>query len=278
MKTVKVNLPHLGDQGQSVEMYLIENDDDASEYFRFNNNMAAKCFDHVLKHRLPIEKFDHMGWGYGTVESSIMMLALHRAKHNKIDVDRQGRSIWNNPLYQIFPAAAEKEFSIRKFYNEHGAILVNKSGGFMPLGRDQYTILETYDTVIHSKAPEDELNEGNKWIVLENDYSLPVESRKFLEKMDPNFSIVFDLRGHKEDRLVKTFEYFKKHGGEVVFVYTTGLDVEQMYEYVRCMKKADLNTLKFYFNTGRNPDIDKFLEWAKEFLGCEVEVYETLPK
>jgi hypothetical protein len=276
MKTVKVTLPHLGNQ--VVEMYLIENEEDASEYFSFNKNIAAKCFDHVLKHRLPIENFDHMGFGYGTVESSIMTLALHRAKSNKIDVDKQGRSIWNNPLYQLFPAAAEKEMHIRRFYDEHGAILVNKNGGFMPLERDQYTILETYDTVIHSKAPQDEMNEKNRWIVLENDYMLPQESQTFLQKMDPNFSIVFDLRGHKEDRLFKTFEWFKKHGGEVVFVYTTGLDVEQMYEYTKCMKKAGLNTLKFHFNAGRNPDIDKFLEWAKKFLGCEVEVYETLPK
>lgn len=275
MKTVTVQFPHLNDQ--VAEMYLIDSEEGANEYFSFNQNIARKCFDIALKSRLPINKFDHMIPYGGTVEASIMRMALVRSQHNDVDVDERGYSVFNNPIYQIFPAAKEKEFFIRKAMEEFGQILVNKSGGFMPLDKSKYIILEEKEAEIYHAAPDDELNEGNKWIVLENDYSLPVESRKFLEKMDPNFSIVFDLRGHTTERLIKTFEYFKKNGGEVVFVYTTGLDVEQMYEYVKCMKIADLNTLKFHFNTGRNPDIDKFLEWSKEFLGCDVEVFETLP-
>lgn len=272
MKTARVILTYL--DNTEAEYYFIENEADLKEYAAFTMNIAERASREVLNSGVSINKFDHLIPSQ-SAEGGIMTMALLKAKGNRFKNDlslaepnEEFSSIWNNPLWHVFPAALQKIDIMRSSLAKGEKLLVNRCGGITPVF-DGTKIVEIYDKELEDGIPKDIIKEVTAYIVLENDYVLPRESERYLKAVDPNYSTIFNLRGrfhYLEDRLKK----FMDNGGHTVFVYTTGMDVPQMYEYVKKIIAADLKNLVFHFNTGINESIQEFLDDTKTKLNVTV--------
>lgn len=242
------------------EYYLVENQEDLDQYKEFTKRLAMKLIKSTTKSSMPIRKFDHMIPSKGH-EKGIAMMALTRSQSNTVDINERGESIFNNPLYQLMPAALEKNEVLQRALDRGDVLLIGKKmGGWMTHSTERTEILRVFDSEMVPTRKESLIRHQTKWIVLENDNELPKDSESFLEEQDPGFSIVYDLRDAKLDELLERFKFI---GGHTVFVYTTGMDVQQMYKYTDVIAKVGLNKLVFYFVSGLNPEIEEFLVYAK---------------
>jgi hypothetical protein len=252
------------------EAYLIENPADLDEYGRYVMDVAERAFKKVLHSTIPLEKFDHIIPFQPSVEKGLMTMALVRSKTNDVGIQR-GRSLLNNPIHQIIPSATEKIEAMRLCIQRGETLIVNENGGFMPHNDSDIDILNVYDQEIMEKTERKSvIQDDTQWLVLENDLVLPKESAEFLKRTDPKFSAIYDLRGYGPEQFRKLLETFKQKGGHTVFVYTTGLDVQQMYEYTDALAKAGLKKLLFYFNSGVDSSISEYLQYAKKKMDVTV--------
>lgn len=119
--------------------------------------------------------------------------------------------------------------------------------------------------IIKSKAEyfSGELKENSKYINLENDPKLEIFTMDELSKIDENYSHILNLRHLSDNALRNTLKRFVKNGGDTVWQYTTGGDVEQMYSYSEIAIKAGVQHFIFYFNSGENEKIKDFISWLK---------------
>lgn len=277
MKTARVILTYL--DNTEAEYYFIENEADLKEYAAFTMNIAERASREVLNSGVSINKFDHLIPSQ-SAEGGIMTMALIKAKGNRLkndlslaEPDEEFFSIWNNPLWHVFPAALQKIDIMRSSLTKGEKLLVNRCGGITPVF-DGTKIVEIYDKELEDGIPKDIIKKATAYIVLENDYVLPRESERYLKAVDPNHSTIFNLRGrfhYLEDRLKK----FMDNGGHTVFVYTTGMDVKQMYDYTKIILKVGLKNLVFHFNTGLTDDIQEYLNDTRGKLN--LTVLEQLP-
>ena len=270
MRTAKIKFDHLN--GEVAEMYYIDSNESLQEYLQFMKYTTDKAFMDTVFSSLPLYKFDHAIPFTECLEKGIMQLAWVRSRHNQIDIDEEGKSFFNNPLYQLHPSMLLLKKTIEDQFKRNGFVFVGKSGGVMFVNKG-YEILETYESEIKNKAPENVMR-GGKWIVLENDWVLPKESIEFLKKQDDKFCVFYDLR-RRFRRLEECLEKFKHDGGETVFIYTTGSDYDQMYLYTEVVKKVGLDDLRFYFSLGTDRTINDFISWAKQTIK-NVTVYTEL--
>lgn len=107
------------------------------------------------------------------------------------------------------------------------------------------------------------INDKTQYINLENDPHLEEHTRQYLGQRDPKFSYILNLGGYSKDALVQVFTEFKAKGGKTVYVYTTGMNVPQMYEYFDAAQKAGLHDFEFHFNAFITDRIQGFIEHIK---------------
>jgi hypothetical protein len=146
-------------------------------------------------------------------------------------------------------------------------ILVNNVGGYCTYDPDYYTIINVRETEIPKNYV---INEGTKYINLENDPELEQHAIDYLERVDQNYSYITNLASHDYHSLVEIFGEFLKAGGDTVYVFTTGMNVEQMYEYESAARHAGIRKFEFEFNSGINNDIQKFIDYLKPLANVKI--------
>lgn len=144
-------------------------------------------------------------------------------------------------------------------------ILVNKVGGYRYMVED-YTIIKEW---VYTPDKTYRIVEGSKYINLENDAELEVVVKDYLKSKTP-YSYILNLRDFSKDSLIDVFDEFKEQGGEVVYVYTTGTDIPQMYEYMEAALKVGLRSFEFEFNSGMSPEILEFKDHWQELVDLEI--------
>ena len=99
-------------------------------------------------------------------------------------------------------------------------------------------------------------------------------AKKYLSKKDECYSYVLNLYSFSQEELRAIFEEFKQEGGEILYVYTTGLNVPQMYAYTEAAMKAGIKNFEFDFNSGINDDIKTYLtETEKKGVSVSYRVF-----
>lgn len=112
---------------------------------------------------------------------------------------------------------------------------------------------------------------GCKIINLENDEHLESRTLEYMKSHDyiskEEFSYITECHRYDTESLTEIFLKFYGVGGEEVYVYTTGTNVNQMYDYLEAAIKAELSSLVIEFNAGIDDDIQAFIDHA---TACDI--------
>ena len=141
-------------------------------------------------------------------------------------------------------------------------LLVNSVGGYCPFTEGYHKIIEESEYVAIRKRTY-VINKNTKYINLENDPELEEHTIKYLTSIDPNYSYICELRNYNIEELVEIFKDFQDNGGDTVYVYTTGMDVPQMYDYTEAIVQSGIKKVEFEFNAGYDMEHDGIIEDLK---------------
>jgi hypothetical protein len=267
MKHAKVQLNYYPDK-REAEFMLIENETDLQDYTELQLAAVREKTKECIKSPLFPSKVDHM---LGKRDLGTSLLAAGYIKASSHGLTHPKPSMLNNPMIQMGIAADNKLEKFSQALASGKRILVGNTGGYQFVW-DETEILGVYDKQADNGAPKDRLVFGSRVIVLENDWSLPNETVELLKNRDiSSYSVIYDLRSHTHEQLLSALKQFRTDGGTSVFVYTTGLDVGQMYSYTDTMLGARLSKIEFVFNGPVSLDVEAFLHDRKNVLDITVD-------
>ena len=232
--------------------------DDVNDYAESLGHHVENAVTRMLKSKVPIDRWDHMITrdDQGGVIGAAVQTANVRG---------------TNPIYEVGPLYDQKIQSFFQMVAAGTTILVNSNGGYCPFDPDYHTIIEE----VEYTAPEKfkyKIKKGTKYINLENDPNLEPNAANYLRKVDPNYSWITNLYNVSEDRLCEILTEFREAGGEVVYVFTTATNVEQMYLYSRCIIDAGIRKVEFKFSVEPiEQDVKEVIKHLEDF-NIEVEV------
>ncbi len=244
----------ISDKYVEGEWLLIETIDDLLEYVASMKQNIASLSQRLIKSGAPVSKWDHMI----TKNDAGAILAGVVTKMNTFGC---------RPLLEMEDLATKKVKDMLFYLQKGKKLLVNDVGGYCSMLDHWKIIFEKEISVIEFKTYE--IKENTKYINIENDDVLEDFSKKYLESVDKNYSHIVNLHSFTKEQLFDVFSQFKKAGGEVLYVYTSGINVPQMYEYTESAIKAGILKIEFDFNSGMNENIEKYI---KETLAKGVSV------
>lgn len=241
------------------DVFYIETMDDFDEFRKLSEDANGDEVALALKTDIPESRWDHLfdaslgGMQSGVVTSNIL---------------------GGNPIYLSGAILSTKLERIRQLINDGNIVIVNQRGGYFPIYDSiEIKIVEIAEYVAN-KSQYVNIKENTKIINLENDLYLEPVAVKFMRERDPNYSTIRKLKKFNFLELSEIFKRFKENGGELAYIYTTGLDTEQMYRYTNALIIAGVKKVQFDFNSGIDTKIQLFLDTIKL---CDIEMeYQSI--
>jgi len=225
--------------------FLIKNFDELREYADSMNSKVSDTINRVLKSNVPQDRWDHLT--ERSDAGGIMSAAIMRSKLTG-----------ENPLYTMEPLFLEKLKTMSGYLLKDETLLINENGGYCTYTPGCHTILSEEEYVEPTTYM---INKDTQYINLENDPDLEERTEEYLGEVDPNYSYICCLRKFSEEELVGIFREFMANGGTTVYIYTTGMDVPQMYSYCDAIIESGLKAVEYEFVGEDNQGI---LEYLKE--------------
>lgn len=236
---------------------LISDLDSLIKYMEYTSGKVVSLVSGLIKDEVPTERWDHCI--RPNHEGSILAATMVRCQI-------QGK----NPILEMDNTVMKKFNNMMNDISKGRQILVNSNGGYHFVTEEHvWTEEEEMDV---SFKPTYVVNENTKYINLENDPKLEEHSKKYLNDKDDNYSYILNLGEHSKEQLTAIFKEFVSKGGEVVYVYTTGMKTTQMYEYFDTAFDCGIKKFEFEFNSGLSNGINEFLKYATKI--AEVEYKE----
>lgn len=236
-----------------VDGILIENSMDIDLLQKELEQAEHTVLVKIVKSKETVDRINHVVNGFRPFEKSIAKYAIH-----------QSRMLGNNPLYNLGLSTEKILDTVRKVLENYGNVFINTSGAFCNIG-DNMEILETSEFISFPNPPKYFIQDGSKVINLENDFELEDDAVSYMSKnFNQKFSYIKDMRILESGDFLKIFTEFKEKGGDTVYVYTTGMDYEQMYEYSKHAVNCGLKKFIFDFNAGLDENINIFIKWLTE--------------
>lgn len=232
-----------------VTRQIIESFEDLDVYEKQLEHDVEKSLNRFITFKGPDYALNHAVPSKGT-EKSLMSYSLATSEFKG-----------SNPLFELGPAAMRKLQTFRDLLERGRTILINEVGGYSFKLDDDEIIERNVDVETEATVV---INNGSEYIVLENDMTLDKDSD--ILKYDKNPSFVFDLRHQMEKRKLKDIlTRFADHGGKSVYVYTTGLDKDQIDRYLRTISfVGQLSKVVIEFSDKKM--FEENLNHIKEFL------------
>jgi len=246
--------------GKEADYLLLQDVDDVMEYgTKILQRDACIAAQRMLKTGLQPDQFDHLITHDGP--GGIIANAYYK-------------SSMGSGVAAVFEAGIVSDEKIERLLGHVSngeEVMINKVGGFC---------FRTPDTKILREGPYDPMeeaayviNDDTKFINLENDAELEKHTIKYLEKVDPNYSYVCNLRSFSSQQLEDIFRMFKSKGGEAAYLYTTGFDIPQIHDYCRALRRAGVDKIDFEFNSGITDELQDAIDTISEKM--EVRVWES---
>lgn len=234
-------------QGQS-EAILVRTLSELNEYLDIINHRASVLVLELMKSNFPVDRWDHML--PKTIEGGAMAAAL-------IDCKTEG----GIPILRYTHHLDGVVRGMLKTLSLGKTIAINPVGGYFPLQSDDMIVREWEDSDIRPKSYK--IVSGARYINLENDPTLEDHTKEYLASLgESEFSYVCRLGQYNDDELYSIFKEFVEAGGEIVYVYTTGMKSDQMYDYFDQAVFAGVNQFIFEFNAGITPEIQDFKDFT----------------
>ena len=241
MRNIIVSDPY----GVEIEYTILSDIEDLLEYQKMAHGVFEDKVQKVMRSRVDPSRWDHL---CGSGLSGAMLSGGIQRAHLR----------GTNPLIEMGNMLTEKELRWVELIGKGHQILVNVVGGYC-IWNDSYHRLVREGVEVKVKETV-HIPSGSRYINLENDGILEERVVEYLGEKDENYSYVLNLRDKSVDELDEIFVQFVREGGEVVYVYTTGSDVNQMYEYSESAIRCGIKRFEFEFNAGMDYDIIKFLD------------------
>lgn len=234
---------------------LIDSTDTLLEYMEYTSEKVVDQTKRLIKSGAGIERWDHMITK--SHEGSILAATIIKCK-------AEGK----NPILEMDGIIQQKFMNMFENLQKGRQLLVNELGGYCFMHEDY--IIESEKILDIGFKPTHVINEGTQFINLENDPELENRTKEYLGAIDANYSYVLNLHKYTQSMLVDVFTEFKAKGGKVVHVYTTGMNVPQMYDYFEAAQLAGLNDFEFEFNAGISKGIREFINHANSLANVKI--------
>lgn len=246
------------DYFENAHYTLIESMEDFKMYVEKMNESLAESIGRIMRSGVDISKIDHIlrrdNLGDAILTGSFMECSVNGG----------------NPLLNSSTSLQLRIDGMLGILLDGQIVAVNHVGGYCPLSDDW--IVEYVDSF------EEESNyfisEEASFMNLENDPELEERTKEYFKENDYKLSYIIRLRSFKYHDLVDVFKQFKSKGGYGLYVYTTGIDVTQMYTYSKAAIAAELNEVVFEFNAGISVEILEVIQYLKDH-GIGVTYYEA---
>jgi len=219
--------------------YILLNDlFDLIEYGEMISESTAESVDKLIKSDVSWDRFDHFVDTSNPGDNALFSTYL------------TCKIKGGNPILEVGNFISDKLRTIAKYINKGETVIVNPKGGFCTLA-DDWIVTEV-------DSPTEPVNVviavNPSLINLENDPELEEHTLNYFKDNDLELSYVTRLRSYDKESLTTIFEDFTALGGYGLYVYTTGIDIPQMYEYCEAAVAAELRTIIFDFNAGFSDD------------------------
>lgn len=238
----------------SIEGILIEDHLDFLEYCKFAEKEIELGIRAVFNSSEPMERWDHICRDPSTF-SAMFSLSFTKAK-------MEG----GNPLLKLDDVINQKYRAMINCLLKGQSILVNKVGGWFPFGKEVNMIrIEPfeYKPELHYYIPKKSKDKQTKYINIENDPELEEYTYKHLRKLDPNFSNIRNAIHWRREDFLKVLKEFKQQGGKGLWIYTTGLDVDQMYRYTQAAIDVGIDEFIFIFKGEETQELFDFATFLR---------------
>lgn len=238
-----------------AEGYLVETIDDVLTVKKFAEQRAEGLMRKFSLSGESSNRLDHMLHGVHPLEKAFGRLAI-----------AYGLTQETNALFCIPNAMQQYISTLSHFVVKGETAFINKDFGIVGV-KDYLEIVEAEPVDNIEYATRFVCPDGTKVIVLENDWEIPNESFRMFAKIDGKASMILELGLVPDIRLKQMLETFKNKGGDTVFVYTTGMGLEQMYNYSKIAISVGLTNFIFKFSISQSDGVKGFIshlsKWAK---------------
>ena len=198
----------------------------------------------LFKTKVPKDKWGHIFGSFPKRSSAIIVAAYTKA------------SIWGgSPILLMSEYVSRRSELILNLLARHGKVVFQLSGGVCPFSQNT-KIVEELDTITHAAQDLPSLinTKGAKVLILENDPELePPAILQLIKGWSGKYAALVNMRANN-DRLSHHFKRFigVRDPSELYFyVWTTGIDLEQVESYCR---KADILEIKKVVIELKSPD------------------------
>lgn len=236
-----------------VDGVLLENYADIETFMKEVEYAEEMVITKFVKSKESNDRYNHIVSGFRPLERSIANLAIAR-----------GKMKGENPLYLLGESTKSFLKTVCKVMEYSGSVFLNPSGTVCSINKDM-EILEESEFTGFPNPPKFNIKKGSKVINLENDFELEQDAINYMnENFNYNYSHILDMKTYDDKDFIKVFGQFAEQGGEYVYVYTTGMDYKQMYQYAKCAIQSGLKKFIFDFNSGMDKNINEFVSWLSE--------------
>lgn len=243
------------------QFFLLSTMDDLNEFDDFSMRVLRQDMNFYFRNmEMSLQK---MTWG---VNDSIVKHQTLRAElgcnkdHNRL-----------SPICNLDAPLVRRFMKYQECLQDGLEVLVNSVGGyrFMTPDFEAQIIRRDVVDVSSERAKSIVVKKSSKYINLENDPVLEAYTTATLEAIDPDYGYIVNLRYFDQQQLTDIFSHFVSNGGHTVHVYTTGIDVEQMYLYASAAVNAQVPNLWIQLNCGVS---DAHKEFEAHFMDMPINV------
>lgn len=219
----------LSEKNINGEWLLIENISELLDYTISLKRKVISYTERLLASKVAVDRWDHMITN--TEEGAILSAVLSKTKN-----------LGGRPLFEFDNMFSLKIQNMLKEIKNGKKILINSVGGYCTMQEDWKILSEKDEELISIKTYN--IKNNTKYINIENDDVLEDETKKYLSNKDNNFSYILNLHTFSEKELIEVFKEFKKSNGQILYVYTTGLNIPQMETYIESAYFSGINEIE----------------------------------
>lgn len=253
----KVIVKYLMLNGEEAEGTLIESIDDVKKIrTALKNAEDGVLKKYALSGETP-SRINHITNGFRPLEMAIAALSIERGYREE-----------KNPLYFLGESSDTYIGSLTSSLI-NGPVFINSNGGMTPImvmNEPYLEIMKAENVEIFEERTKVYMPDNPRVINLENDWEPEEKAIEWMENEygRGKYAYITELRLITKRHLGFIFDDFVKKGGHTVYVYTTGSNHEQMYEYSEIAMLSGLKKFIFDFNCGMDDDIKKFIKWLSQ--------------
>ena len=231
--------------------------EELSEHLDITLDTTTRELTKLIKSKESVDNWDHY---QPSANAGALRLAIGMSKVDGV-----------NPIYSVDKYQCSISQNKLNTLLEHGNVLINGVGGYTHYDPEYMVVLSKKEM-----KPIDQLKNfyhipsGTKYLNLENDPELEEYTQNTLSTIDVDFSYVVNLRSFSKERLEEVFTEFVSKGGQGLWIYTTGSDLEQLQDYVILASRVGIKKYYFTFNSGISEELHETLVYFKS-IGLEID-------